>query len=153
MAWTVAAVLAATVAGLAAALAGSTSTTPSASAPAPTTTPGRPFGGAGGAGGAAGAGRFAGLGTFGTVASVSSGSFVVTTRQGTSVTVDETATTTYEQGTSSATAAAVVRGARVAVQGTLTGTTVKATRVIVLPAGGFGGGLGFPGGGAAGSTG
>jgi len=142
VAWAVAALLAATVAGLAAALAGTSSSSAPAPASSATTVPGRPFG--------AGGGRFAGLGVVGTVASVGSGSFVVTTRQGGTVTVDEEASTTYDQGTTSATSAAVVRGARVAVSGSRTGTVVHASRVIVLPAGGFGG-FGYPGTGGTGS--
>jgi len=94
--------------------------------------------------GGAGAGRFGGgfggaSGVVGTVSSVSAKSFVVQDRTGTSVTVNEQSSTTYLSGRSSATSSVVVSGARVAVQGTRNGNTVSATRVIVLPAGGFGG--------------
>ena len=95
--------------------------------------------------GGGGPGRFGGgpLGggsaVVGTVSSVSSKSFVVQDRSGSSVTVGEQPSTTYLSGRSSATASVVVSGARVVVQGTRNGDTVSATRVLVLPAGGFGG--------------
>jgi hypothetical protein len=77
------------------------------------------------------------------VTSVGSGTFTVTGLSGQLVTVDEQSSTTYDQGATSASAAAVVQGSRVLVLGSRSGTTVMATRVIVLPAGGFGGAGGF----------
>jgi hypothetical protein len=90
-------------------------------------------------------GSFATLGVAGTVTSVGSGTFTVTGVSGQLVTVDEQSSTTYDQGATSASSAAVVQGSRVLVLGSRSGTTVKATRVIVLPAGAFGGAGGFGG--------
>jgi hypothetical protein len=87
------------------------------------------------------------LGVAGTVTSVGSGTFSVKGTGGQTVTVDEQSSTTYDQGATSATAAAVTTGSRVLVLGTRRGTAVKATRVIILPVGGFGG-SGQAGGGA-----
>lgn len=126
-AWTVAGLLALGVIGLSVALA-SGSSTPAAS---------RGF--------APGSGTSfrGGLnpGVFGTVASVSNGSFTVTSASGQTVTVDEQLSTTYYNGGTSASSGAVTTGGRVAVHGTLSGSTVTATRVTVLPAGGSGPGL------------
>jgi len=127
-------VLALTVAGLSVALASRSSgaariLTPSGrSVP----NPGRSLGG-GFFGGGTGS-----LGVFGTVTSVANGHFSVTDRAGVTVTVDEQSSTTYYTGATSASSNSVVTGARVAVQGSRSGNTVTATRVIVLPAGGFG---------------
>jgi hypothetical protein len=98
------------------------------------------FGGSGFSGGSGTSGGFfgGGGGVFGTVASVASGSFTVTDFSGQTITVDEQSSTVYDSGPTSATSSAVVTGARVAVQGTRSGNTVTATRVIVLPTGGFG---------------
>ena len=84
-------------------------------------------------------------GVVGTVAKLGTGSFAVTDRTGTTVTVDEQSSTTYRSGRVAATASAVTVGARVAVQGTRSGNTVTASTVTVLPAGGFGPGSGFGG--------
>ncbi|HYA69368.1 MAG TPA: DUF5666 domain-containing protein, partial [Acidimicrobiales bacterium] len=81
-------------------------------------------------GGAAGT-----LAVVGTVASVGTNSFTVTARNGATVTVDEQSSTTYFSGATSASSSAVVKGARVAVQGSRSGNTVTATRVVVLSAG------------------
>jgi len=94
-----------------------------------------PGGGAFGANGPPFAHAFGNLGVAGTVSSVRSGSFTVTSSSGQVVTVDEQASTTYATFGSSATSSAVKKGARVLVQGTRTGNTVEATRVIVLPPG------------------
>jgi len=136
-AWMVAGVLALTVGGLSVALA-SVSTTPvGISAPVGGLAPsaGRPLGddGAGFSRGALGT-----LGVVGTVSGVGQGRFTVTDRAGQAVTVDEQSSTIYDDGVTSARSSAVVTGARVAVQGTRTGNTVTATRVTILPAGGFG---------------
>jgi hypothetical protein len=147
-AWVVAALLALAVVGLSVALAlGNASPagyrspiTPTPVSPQPTPVgPGNraPFGGIGS------------LGVAGTVTSVGSGSFGVKGIGGQTVTVDEQSSTIYDQGATSATAAAVTTGSRVFVLGTRSGTTVKATRVIILPAGGsagFGGAGGSFGG-------
>jgi hypothetical protein len=72
------------------------------------------------------------------VASVGGASFTVTSSSGQTVTVDEQSSTTYYDGGTSISVGAVTTGDRVAVQGTLSGNTVTATRVTVIPAGGFG---------------
>jgi hypothetical protein len=150
-AWIVAAVLALAVVGLSVALAVGNSSPTGSSAPivrpapvAPGTVPTpvapgspgnrSPFGG-----------KLGTLGVVGTVTGVGSGTFTVAGVSGQTVTVDEQSSTTYDEGATSATAAAVVVGSRVLVLGSRTGTTVTATRVIVLPAGGSGGAGGFGG--------
>jgi hypothetical protein len=145
VAWIVAGVLAMTVVGLSIALASSNSNPASSRAPFGRFGPGsgRPFGGAGTFGGnGSGSGFFGGnggrLGVVGTVASVGSGSFTVTDPGGQTVTVDEQSSTTYYRGRATASARAVVAGDRVGVQGSRSGNTVDATRVVVLPSGEFG---------------
>jgi hypothetical protein len=93
-------------------------------------------------------GWFAGArqGVFGTVASVGSGSFTLTTRAGTTVTVNVTSTTTFKDpSSSSASLADVTVGQHVAVTGTDTSNTVAATAVFI---GGTRSGRGFRGHGA-----
>jgi hypothetical protein len=90
-------------------------------------------------------GRFGNRGVVGTVTGIGFGTFTVKGVGGQTVTVDEQSSTTYDQGATSAGPSAVVTGARVLVVGSRSGNTVQATRVIVLPAGGFGGGGGAPG--------
>jgi hypothetical protein len=51
------------------------------------------------------------------------------------VTVDESASTTYQNGASSTSASAVVTGAYVVALGTTSGTTITAVQVIVQPDG------------------
>jgi hypothetical protein len=149
-AWIVAALLALAVVGLSVALAvGNSSPTavrppvvrPAPASPLPTPAgPGSPFGGR------------LNLGVAGTVTSVGSGTFSVKGVGGQTVTVDEQSSTIYQQGATTTTAAAVTTGSRVLVLGTRSGAAVKATRVVILPAGvgGFGqiGGSGQAGGGA-----
>jgi len=139
-AWMVAGVLALTVGGLSLSLASRSSAPVGISPPVGGVAPsaGRPFGddGAGFSRGALGT-----LGVVGTVSGVGPGRFTVTDRSGQAVTVDEQSSTTYVDGVTRAGSSAVVTGARVAVQGTRTGNTVTATRVTVLPAGGFGAGF------------
>ena len=77
-------------------------------------------------------------GTSGTVASVSPSSFTLTTSAGQKVTVGEASATTYQKGTSPASAAVVTTGKPVLVLGTPSGTTITATQVIVQPADGGG---------------
>jgi len=130
-AWIVAGALVLAVVGLSVALAtrSSTPTVPIRPFTPPST---RPFpGGPGFFGG--GLGRFA---VTGTVASVGTDTFTVTAVSGQTVTVEEQSSTTYYTGTTSASSSIVVKGARVVVQGTRTGTTIKATRIIVAPSGG-----------------
>jgi hypothetical protein len=104
---------------------------PAASSPAAS---GGPAAGpaSGGGGSNARSGPAAG-GTVGTVGSPSTSSFTVTTSAGQKVTVKEVSSTSYENGTTSATASAVTAGEPVLVLGTTSGTTITATQVIVQP--------------------
>jgi hypothetical protein len=88
--------------------------------------------GAGGSGSNARSGPAAG-GSLGTAGSVSASGFTLTTATGQKVTIKEAASTTYEQGTSPASASAVTAGAPVLVLGTTDSTTITATEVIVQP--------------------
>jgi hypothetical protein len=72
-------------------------------------------------------------GSTGTVTSVSSSGFTFTTSGGQKVTVSETSTTSYEKGTSPASASAVTTGESVLVLGTVNSTTITATEVIARP--------------------
>jgi hypothetical protein len=74
-------------------------------------------------------------GSSGTVAAVSASGFTVTTSAGQKVTVDEASSTTYQKGTTPASASEVGRGDSVLVLGTTSGTTITATQVTVQPAG------------------
>ena len=91
--------------------------------------------GSGGGGSNARSGPAAG-GASGTVASLSASKFTMTTSAGQKVTVDETSSTTYQKGTSPASASAITTGTPVLVLGTTSGTTITAGQVIVQPAGG-----------------
>jgi hypothetical protein len=88
--------------------------------------------GAGGSGSNARSGPAAG-GSSGTVSSVSTTGFTLTTSAGEKVTIKESSTTTYEDGTSAASASAVTTGLPVLVLGTTDSTTITATQVIVRP--------------------
>jgi hypothetical protein len=70
-------------------------------------------------------------GASGTVGSVSKSTFTLTTSAGQKVTVDETSSTKYQKGTRSTSASAITKGERVLVLGTTSGSTIKATQVIV----------------------
>jgi hypothetical protein len=96
-------------------------------------------GGSGSGGGASNArsGPAAG-GASGTVASMSPAGFTLTTSAGQKVTVNEASSTTYQNGTNSASASAITTGESVLALGTTNGTTITATQVIVTPAGGGG---------------
>ncbi|MDB4875287.1 MAG: hypothetical protein JWM41_1733 [Gemmatimonadetes bacterium] len=120
-----------------AACAGSKGTaTPAASTPVSSPeTAGRS--GGGGAGSNARSAPAAG-GAVGTVDSVSPSRFTLTTSAGVKLTVDEAPSTTYQNGTTSASASAITPGERVLVLGTTNGTTIAATRVVVQPIGGGG---------------
>jgi hypothetical protein len=72
-------------------------------------------------------------GTTGTVSSTSKLGFTVTTTGSVKVTVKETASTTYEKRSKSASARAVTKGQPVLVLGTTDNTTITATRVILQP--------------------
>ena len=104
-------------------------TSSSASAAASSTAP---SGSASGGGSNARSGPAAG-GSSGTASSVTSSGFTLTTAAGEKVTVKEASSTTYEKGTSPATASAVTSGEPVLVLGTTDSTTITATQVIVQP--------------------
>src|SRR5882757_5604530 len=88
--------------------------------------------GSGGGGSNARSGPAAG-GSSGTVGSLSTSSFTMTTSAGQKVTVKEASTTTYQNGTSPASASAITSGEPVLVLGTTSGTSITATQVIVQP--------------------
>jgi hypothetical protein len=90
-------------------------------------------GSAGGGGSNARSGPAAG-GASGTVASVSTSKFTLTTATGQKMTVDEASSTTYQKGTSLASASAITTGEQVLVLGTANSTNITATQVIVQPA-------------------
>ncbi len=75
-------------------------------------------------------------GAAGTVSSVSTSKFTLSTTTGQKVTVDEASATTYQKGTNSTSASAVITGEPVLVLGTVNSTTITAAQVIVQPAGG-----------------
>jgi len=62
--------------------------------------------------------------------------FTISTSAGQKVNIDEASSTTYQKGTSSAAPSAVTVGQPVLVLGTTSGTTIKASQVIVQPASG-----------------
>jgi hypothetical protein len=112
----------------------------SAAATAATTTAGggaHPSGisaasGPGGGGSNARSGPAAG-GSIGTVSSASSSGFTLVTSAGQKVTVKEASYTTYQNGTTPASASAVTNGATALVLGTTKSPTITATQVIVRP--------------------
>ncbi len=67
---------------------------------------------------------------------MSSSSFTFSTSGGQKITVNRTSPTTYQKGTSSASASEVTTGEPVLVLGTVNGTTIAATQVTVQPTGG-----------------
>jgi hypothetical protein len=77
-------------------------------------------------------------GASGTVGSVSTSSFTMSTSAGQKVTVNQASSTTYQQGTNSTSASAITPGENVLVLGTISGTTITATQVIVQPTDGGG---------------
>ena len=94
--------------------------------------PGGFFGasGSGGGGSNARSGPAAG-GSIGTVRAASASGFTLATSAGQNVTVTETSSTTYEDGTTAVSASAVSNGETALVLGTTDGTTITATQVIV----------------------
>ncbi len=113
--------------GIVTATSGSTATTASSS--------GHPFGGGSGSGASgsnARSGPAAG-GSVGTVSSVSTSGFTLTTSGSQKVTIKETSSTDYENGTSQASVSAVTTGEPVLVLGTTDSTTITATQVIAAP--------------------
>jgi hypothetical protein len=72
-------------------------------------------------------------GVSGTIASVSASSFTLTTSAGQKVTVNKAPSTEYTNGASSTSANAMSKGESVLVLGTVNGTTITASQVIVQP--------------------
>jgi hypothetical protein len=93
-----------------------------------------PAGGPGSGGGSNVRSGPAAGGASGTASGMSTSGFTLTTAAGQKVTVNEASATTYEKGTSAASASAVTTGEPVLVLGTTSGTTITATQVIVQPA-------------------
>jgi hypothetical protein len=99
---------------------------------------------ASGSGGFAGHGGFGGGsnarstnaagGSVGTVSAVSTSGFTLSPPKGGTVTVKQTASTVYEQGTRKASADAVSKGMEVLVFGKVNSTTITASQVVVKPA-------------------
>jgi hypothetical protein len=88
----------------------------------------------GGGGSNARSGPAAG-GSSGTVSSMSTSGFTITTSAGQKVTVKEASSTTYEKGTSPASASAITAGEPVQVLGTVDSATITATQVTAQRAG------------------
>jgi hypothetical protein len=107
-------------------------TTGSGSSPASSGSPTASSGAGGGSGSNARTGPEPG-GSAGTVSGTSASGFTLTTAAGQKVTSIDTSSTTYENGTSPASASAVTTGQRVLVLGTDDSTTITATQVIVRP--------------------
>ena len=110
----------------------SSSSPAAASTSTSTSTAGGPA--AGGGGSNARSGPAAG-GSSGTVSSLSTSGFTLTTSAGQKVTVKEASSTTYQKGTSPASASAITTGERVLVLGTTSSTSITAAQVTVEPAG------------------
>ena len=72
-------------------------------------------------------------GASGTIASVSTSSFTLTTSAGQKVTVNEAPSTDYTNGARSTSASAMNKGGSVLVLGTVNGTTITASQVIMQP--------------------
>jgi hypothetical protein len=138
------------VVGLGVAACGSSSSTQTATTASAATQTAKASGGGGFAGHAAAAGGgFAGKaasaggsnarsanaagGSIGTVASVSSTGFTLSPPGGGTITVKETSSTVYEQGTKKAAASAVTKGTEVLVLGKVNSTTITASQVVVKP--------------------
>jgi hypothetical protein len=129
--WIVAAALVCAVIGLSIALALS----PSATAAQPVAGSGSSGGPAAGGGGSNARSGPAAGGAAGTVTGVSGSTFTMTTAADQKVTVGEASGTTYRESAGPIAASAVTTGADVLVLGTVNGTTITATQVLVQPAG------------------
>src|SRR6266702_1703385 len=114
-----------------------TATASSSSSTSSSSTTTQPSGPGGGGGSNARSGPASG-GASGTVSNVSTSGFTLTTATGQKVTVDEASSTIYQKGTSSTSASAITNGECVLVLGTVSGTTITATQVIMPPTGGRG---------------
>jgi hypothetical protein len=134
--WIVAAALTSAALGLAGCTATSAASAPASSTPSSSASAHSAHA-PGAAGGASNArsGPAAG-GSVGTVSAVTSASFTLTTVTGQKVTIKEASSTSYDNGTTSASASVVTTGESVLVLGTTDSTTITATQVTVEPAGG-----------------
>ena len=112
------------------------SSSPAAASGGPAAASGGAAGGFGsGSGGSNARSGPAAGGSSGTVGSLSTSGFTMTTSAGQKVTVKEASSTTYQNGTSPASASAITTGEPVLVLGTVNSTTITATQVTVEPAG------------------
>src|ERR1700686_4189822 len=132
--WVMVAVLMCAVIPLAAACGTSSATVTSPSATAAGSGSGGGLG-SGGGGSNARSGPAAG-GSSGTVVSLSTVGFTLSTSAGQTVTVNETSSTTYLDGTSPTSARGIATGNDVLVLGTTSGTTTTATQATLQPTGG-----------------
>jgi hypothetical protein len=107
-------------------------TTSSGSSTATSGSPAARSGAGGGSGSNARSGPEPG-GSAGTVSSTSASGFTLTTAGGQQVTIKDTSSTTYENGTAPASASVVTTGQPVLVLGTADSTTITATEVIAHP--------------------
>ena len=117
-----------------------TSGSSTATAAASTTTStglGGPFAGASGGAGSGSNARSGPEpgGSSGTVTGVSGASFTLTTPVGEKVTVNESSSTAYLDGSASSSASAITTGSGILVLGTVNSTTISATQVTIEPAG------------------
>jgi hypothetical protein len=103
-----------------------------------TTKAGKGFPASGGSGGSNARSGPASGGSAGTITSVSTSGFTLTTGAGQKVTVKEASSTTYQKGTSSASASAVTTGESVLVLGMTNSTTITASQVTVQPTTNYG---------------
>jgi hypothetical protein len=129
-AWIMVAVLSATAVGLTGCAAASQSATSTPTSSSSATAVGHGLPGAGGGGSNARSGPAEG-GSSGTVTAVMSSGFTITTVAGQKVTVKDGSSTSYENGTSAATASEVTKGASVLVLGIVDSTTITASEVVV----------------------
>jgi hypothetical protein len=89
---------------------------------------------AGSGGGSNARSKNAAGGSVGTITGVSGSSFTVSTPAGEKVTIKETSSTVYDNGSTTSTASAVTKGKTVLVLGKVNSTTITASQVIVQPA-------------------
>ncbi len=130
--WIVAAALTCAAIGLSGCAATAATPSPSATSSSASAKQGVPEKEAGGASNAR-SGPAAG-GSVGTVSNVTASGFTLTTSASQKVTIKLSSTTTYKDGTSSASASALTQGETVMVLGTTDSTTITATQVTVEPA-------------------
>ena len=133
--WIAAGVLGCSVLGVCAGCASSSPSSSSSPLAAGSSAPGGGFAGHQSAGGSNARSGPAAGGSAGTVTSVSASGFTLTTSAGQKVTVDEAPATTYQNGSSPASASAVTTDKLVLVLGTTNSTTITASQVTVSPAG------------------